>query len=107
MTNDEIQMTEPSFPTRPPPPPTIHHSSFVIRHSSPAPPMTDYFIASSYLIASLLFIYGLKSVWIPWLWPVFNQIFMMIFLSVWLRRSGVMTGAEFIQFRFGNGNTCS
>lgn len=51
----------------------------------------------------LLFIYGLKSVWIPWLWPVFNQIFLMVFLSVWLRRSGVMTGAEWIRFRFGTG----
>lgn len=51
----------------------------------------------------LLFIYGLKSIWIPWLWPVFNQVFLMIFLSVWLRRSGVMTGAEWIKFRFGEG----
>ena len=24
---------------------------------------------------TLLFIYGLKSAWIPWLWPVWNQIF--------------------------------
>jgi Na+/proline symporter len=54
-------------------------------------------------MVTLLFIYGLKSVWIPWLWPVFNQIFLMIFLSIWLRRSGVMTGAEWIKFRFGNG----
>src|SRR5690606_23740118 len=51
----------------------------------------------------LLFVYGLKSVWIPWLWPTFNQIFMMVFLSIWLRRSGVMTGAEWIRFRFGDG----
>ncbi len=50
----------------------------------------------------LLFVYGLKSVWIPWLWPVFNQVFLMVFLSVWLRRSGVMTGAEWIRFRFGD-----
>ena len=60
-------------------------------------------ISGTMWMVYLLFIYGLKSVWIPWLWPVFNQIFMMVFLSVWLRRSGVMTGAEFIQFRFGNG----
>jgi Na+/proline symporter len=60
-------------------------------------------ISGTMWMVYLLFIYGLKSVWIPWLWPVFNQIFMMIFLSVWLRRSGVMTGAEFIRFRFGNG----
>ncbi|MCB0687905.1 MAG: sodium:solute symporter, partial [Saprospiraceae bacterium] len=39
--------------------------------------------------------------WIPWLWPVFNQIFLMIFLSIWLRRSNVTTGAEWIGTRFG------
>ncbi|HEX6926736.1 MAG TPA: sodium:solute symporter family protein [Longimicrobiaceae bacterium] len=50
----------------------------------------------------LLFVYGMKSVWIPWLWPVFNQVFLMMYLSAWLRRSGVMTGAEWIRFRFGD-----
>ncbi len=58
-------------------------------------------ISGTMWMVGLLFIYGLKSVFIPWLWPVFNQIFLMIFLSVWLRRSGVMTGAEWIKFRFG------
>ncbi|MEN0047763.1 MAG: sodium:solute symporter family protein [Bacteroidota bacterium] len=60
-------------------------------------------ISGTMWMVMLLFVYGLKSVWIPWLWPVFNQIFMMVFLSIWLRRSGVMTGAEWIQFRFGDG----
>ena len=60
-------------------------------------------ISGTMWMVMLLFVYGLKSVWIPWLWPVFNQIFMMIFLSIWLRRSGVMTGAEWIKFRFGEG----
>jgi solute:Na+ symporter, SSS family len=32
---------------------------------------------------------------------VFNQIFLMMFLSGWLRRSNVLTGAEWIQTRFG------
>lgn len=58
-------------------------------------------ISGTMWMVYLLFVYGLKSVWIPWLWPVFNQIFLMIFLSIWLRRSGVMTGAEWIKFRFG------
>jgi Na+/proline symporter len=58
-------------------------------------------ISGTMWMVYLLFLYGLKSVWIPWLWPVFNQIFLMIFLSIWLRRSGVMTGAEWIKFRFG------
>ena len=60
-------------------------------------------ISGTMWMVYLLFVYGLKSVWIPWLWPVFNQVFLMIFLSVWLRRSGVMTGAEWIKFRFGDG----
>lgn len=60
-------------------------------------------ISGTMLIVYWLFIYGVKSVWIPWLWPVFNQVFLMVFLSVWLRRSGVMTGAEWIRFRFGDG----
>jgi Na+/proline symporter len=60
-------------------------------------------IAGTMWLVSLLFIYGMKSVWIPWLWPVFNQIFLMIYLSAWLRRSNVMTGAEWIRTRFGTG----
>jgi len=60
-------------------------------------------ISGTMWLVYLLFIYGMKSVWIPWLWPVFNQIFLMVFLSIWLRRSGVMTGAEWIRFRFGEG----
>lgn len=58
-------------------------------------------ISGTMWMVYLLFIYGMISVWIPWLWPVFNQVFLMIFLSIWLRRSGVMTGAEWITFRFG------
>ena len=58
-------------------------------------------ITGTMWLVSLLFIYGLKSVWIPWIWPVFNQIFLMIYLSAWLRRSNVLTGAEWITFRFG------
>ncbi|UTF58629.1 sodium:solute symporter family protein [Gilvimarinus sp. DA14] len=60
-------------------------------------------ISGTMWMVYLLFVYGLTSVYIPWLWPVFNQIFMMVFLSVWLRRSGVLTGAEWITFRFGDG----
>ncbi len=58
-------------------------------------------ISGTMWLVTLLFVYGLKSVWIPWLWPVFNQIFLMVFLSIWLRRSRVTTGAEWINTRFG------
>ena len=58
-------------------------------------------ISGTMWLVTLLFVYGLKSAWIPWLWPVFNQIFLMMFLSMWLRRSNVTTGAEWINTRFG------
>jgi solute:Na+ symporter, SSS family len=58
-------------------------------------------ISGTMWMVTLLFVYGLKSIWIPWLWPVFNQIFLMVFLSVWLRRSNVTTGAEWMLTRFG------
>ncbi|MBN1415718.1 MAG: Na+:solute symporter [Bacteroidales bacterium] len=60
-------------------------------------------IAGTMLLVYWLAVYGLKSIWIPWLWPVFNQIFLMVYLSPWLRRSNVMTGAEWIKTRFGTG----
>lgn len=58
-------------------------------------------ISGTMWLVTLLFVYGLKSIWIPWLWPVFNQIFLMVFLSIWLRRSNVTTGAEWMLTRFG------
>lgn len=59
-------------------------------------------ISGTMWMVTLAFIYGLKSAWIPWLWPVFNQVFLMVYLSVWLRRSNVLTGAEWIRTRFGH-----
>src|SRR5215467_5091775 len=43
-------------------------------------------ISGTMLLVYWMFVYGVKSVWIPW-----------------LRRSNVMTGAEWIQTRFGKG----
>ncbi|MBN1397337.1 MAG: Na+:solute symporter [Bacteroidetes bacterium] len=58
-------------------------------------------IAGTMLLVYWLAVYGMKSMWIPWIWPVFNQIFLMVYLSPWLRRSNVMTGAEWMKTRFG------
>lgn len=60
-------------------------------------------IAGTMWLVSIMFIYGLKSLWLPWLWPVFNQVFLAVYLSKWLRRSDAMTGAEWIETRFGRG----
>ena len=58
-------------------------------------------ISGTMWMVSLCFVYGMKSIWIPWLWPVFNQVFLMMYLSRWLRRSGAATGAEWLATRFG------
>lgn len=50
-----------------------------------------------------LYVYGLKGTWLPWLWPTFNQVILMVYLASWVRRSGVLTGAEWITTRFGAG----
>lgn len=60
-------------------------------------------VSGTMWLVYLLFVYGLKSAFIPWLWPTFNQVFLMVYLAVWLRRSNVLTGAEWIRTRFGSG----
>jgi solute:Na+ symporter, SSS family len=58
-------------------------------------------ISGTMWMVALCFVYGIKSIWIPWLWPVFNQVFNMMYLSKWLRRSNANTGAEWLATRFG------
>ena len=58
-------------------------------------------ISGTMWMVALCFVYGVKSIWIPWLWPVFNQVFNMMYLSKWLRRSNANTGAEWLATRFG------
>ena len=53
-------------------------------------------------MVGILFLYGVKSFMFMWLWPIFNQIFIMMFLAVWIRRSNIMTGSEWILTRFGD-----
>jgi Na+/proline symporter len=60
-------------------------------------------ISGTMWLVTIMFVYGLKSVWLPWLWPTFNQILLMVYLSAWLRRSNVTTGAQWIGTRFGKG----
>jgi len=58
-------------------------------------------ITGTMWLVMTIFVYGLQGAFLPWVWPVFNQIFLMVFLASWLRRSNVMTGAQWIETRFG------
>ena len=53
-------------------------------------------------MVGILFLYGVKSFMFMWLWPIWNQIFIMMFLAVWIRRSNIMAGSEWILTRFGD-----
>jgi SSS family solute:Na+ symporter len=59
-------------------------------------------VTGTMMLVTWLFVYGIKGAFLPWVWPVFNQIFLMVFLAKWLRRSNVITGAEWIKTRFGH-----
>lgn len=52
----------------------------------------------------ILFAYGMHAVFLPWVWPIFNQVFDAVFVSKWIRRSNARTGAEWIATRFGAGS---
>src|SRR4051812_36802589 len=60
-------------------------------------------ITGTMWLVTILLVYGMKAVFLPWLWPVFNQIFDAVYLSKWIRRSNARTGAEWITTRFGGG----
>ncbi len=60
-------------------------------------------ISGTMWLVYMIFVYGLKGIWMPWMWPTFNQIFFMVYMAIWVRRSNVLTGAEWIRTRFGSG----
>jgi Na+/proline symporter len=49
----------------------------------------------------MLYIYGVKATWLLWVWPLFSVIYRMMYLGTWVRRSNVLTGAEWMRTRFG------
>ncbi len=62
-----------------------------------------YDVTGTMWIASMFYIMGLKSMWIHWSWVFLLPAAYMAFGGKWVRRSGVMTGAEWLITRFGNG----
>lgn len=50
----------------------------------------------------IFFIYGVKGIWLLWVWPLFSVVFRMMYLGTWVRRSNVLTGAEWMRTRFGD-----
>lgn len=65
---------------------------------------SSYFdITGTMWIVSLFFVMGLKGMWVQWIWGFPITVFYMAYMGPWIRRSGVMTGSEWMETRFGAG----
>ncbi|MGQ9574224.1 MAG: sodium:solute symporter family transporter [Thermoguttaceae bacterium] len=53
-------------------------------------------------IVTLIVLFGFKSMWNHWMWGFLMGAFFMSFMGKWVRRSGVLTGAEWMITRFGD-----
>lgn len=64
--------------------------------------VSTFDITGTMWIVSMLFILGMKSMWIHWMWGWMMGAFCLAYMGKWVRRSNVMTGAEWMITRFGN-----
>jgi len=65
---------------------------------------SSYFdVTGTMWIVSILVVCGFRGMWVQWLWGFVIAAFYMAYMGKWIRRSGVMTGAEWMVLRFGNG----
>jgi SSS family solute:Na+ symporter len=63
---------------------------------------SSYFdITGTMWIVSLFILLGLKGMWVHWLWGFPITAFYLAYMGKWIRRSGVLTGAEWMYTRFG------
>ncbi|MBN2473218.1 MAG: Na+:solute symporter [Pirellulales bacterium] len=62
-------------------------------------------ITGTMWFVAMVFTYGVKAAFTPWIWPLFDRIFRQVYLGPWIRRSNVLTGAEWMQTRFGRGRS--
>jgi Na+/proline symporter len=65
---------------------------------------SSYFdITGTMWIVSTFIVLGLKGMWVHWLWGFPITAFYLAYMGKWIRRSDVMTGAEWMKTRFGAG----
>jgi Na+/proline symporter len=63
---------------------------------------SSYFdITGTMWIVSTFIVLGLKGMWVHWLWGFPITAFYLAYMGKWIRRSGVLTGAEWMYTRFG------
>ena len=63
--------------------------------------VSNFDITGTMWIVSLLYLVGMKSMWHHWMWGFLMGAFFMSYMGKWVRRSEVMTAAEWMKTRFG------
>jgi len=63
--------------------------------------VSTFDITGTMWIVSLFLLMGIKSLWVHWVWGFLMAAFFMSYMGSWVRRSGVLTGAEWMEKRFG------
>jgi solute:Na+ symporter, SSS family len=63
--------------------------------------VSNFDITGTMWIVSMLFLLGMRSMWIHWMWGWMMGAFFLAYMARWIRRSDVMTGAEWMITRFG------
>lgn len=65
--------------------------------------VSNFDITGTMWIVSILFVLGMKSMWHHWMWGFLMGAFFLAYMGKWVRRSNVMTAAEWMKTRFGDG----
>jgi len=66
--------------------------------------VSTFDITGTMWIVTLIALFGMRSMWNHWMWGFLMGAFFMAYMGKWVRRSGVMTGAEWMVTRFGSGS---
>jgi SSS family solute:Na+ symporter len=64
---------------------------------------SNFDVAGTMFLVSLFYVTGLRGFWMLWSWSFFNSAFLMVYMAVWIRRTGVVTAVELMSARFGDG----
>jgi len=65
--------------------------------------VSNFDITGTMWIISILYVLGMKSMWHHWMWGFLMGAFFLSYMGKWVRRSNVMTAAEWMKTRFGSG----
>ena len=63
--------------------------------------VSNFDITGTMWMVSVLYVLGMQSWWHHWMWGVALPAFSLAYMARWVRRSKVMTAAEWMKTRFG------